>query len=96
MEIENSRQVASLTVGELSHVLDTLLEEREKRRRGSGYAYGLKGIQKLFMVSHCTAQLYRNTFLRPAVRKIGSRLVIDVEEARRLYDQHRSSHAGKA
>ncbi len=53
-----------------------------------GYAYGLKGIRQLFGVSHATAQRYKDTFLKPAVRQNGRKIVIDKAKALELFDQY--------
>ena len=58
--------------------------ERNADRR---YVYGLRGIRDLFNVCHSTAQQYKNTFLAPAIRQRGRKIVIDVEHAISLYNQ---------
>lgn len=53
-----------------------------------GYAYGLKGIRQLFGVSHTTAQRYKDTFLKPAVKQNGRVIVTDVERAMQLFNEY--------
>ncbi|RGU34490.1 DUF3853 family protein, partial [Alistipes indistinctus] len=43
---------------------------------------------KLFGVSHATAQRYKDTFLKPAVRQNGRKIVVDVAKALELFDEH--------
>ena len=53
-----------------------------------GYVYGLKGIRQLFSVSHATAQRYKDTFLKPAVKQNGRKIVVDKAKAIELFDQY--------
>lgn len=50
--------------------------------------YGLKGIRQLFGVSHATAQRYKDTFLKPAVKQNGRVIVTDVAKALELFDEY--------
>ncbi|MFI3270205.1 MAG: DUF3853 family protein [Rikenellaceae bacterium] len=56
------------------------------------YVFGLSGIRQLFGVCHTTAQRYKNTFLAPAVRQNGRKLIIDVEMALELFNQCNQSN----
>ncbi len=53
------------------------------------YVYGLRGIRDLFGVSHDTAQRYKNTFLRPAVRQNGRKILVDRARALELFDKYK-------
>lgn len=53
-----------------------------------GYVYGLQGIRQLFKVSHTTAQRYKNTFLKPAIRQNGRKIVVDVAKAHELFGEY--------
>ena len=53
-----------------------------------GYVYGLKGIRQLFGVSHTTAQRYKDSFLKPAVKQNGRKIVVDKAKAIELFDQY--------
>jgi hypothetical protein len=53
-----------------------------------GYVYGLKGIRRLFNVSHATAQRYKDTFLKPAVRQNGRKIVVDAAKALELFNEY--------
>lgn len=50
--------------------------------------YGLKGIRELFGVSTTTAQLYKNTWLKPAIRQRGQTILIDTAKALELFDEN--------
>ena len=49
--------------------------------------YGIKGIEDIFHVSHKTAQEWKNTWLAPAVRQSGRKIVTDVSYAFKLFDK---------
>lgn len=55
------------------------------------YMHGLKGIRQLFGVSHATAQRYKNTFLKPAVKQNGRKIIIDIAKALELFDEYKKS-----
>lgn len=90
-------QVIVMTAGQLRELATEIAREavaalsaqpapRAEARRE--YVYGIRGIRNLFDVSHSTAQHYKNTFLRPAVTQRGRKIAVDVEMARRLFDEH--------
>jgi len=51
------------------------------------HVYGLNGIKKLFNVSHATAQRYKDTIIKDAVRQNGRKIVVDVEKAMILFNE---------
>lgn len=53
-----------------------------------GYGHGLRCIKELFGVSHATAQRYKDTFLKPAVRQNGRVIVVDKSLALELFDEY--------
>ncbi len=55
------------------------------------YVYGLKGIRKLFGVSHATAQRYKDTVIRDAVRQNGRKIIVDAEKAVELFNRKTGS-----
>lgn len=59
----------------------------------ASYVYGLRGIRNLFNVSHTTAQIYKNTFLREAVEQRGRKFRVNVAMAQRLFAENRRSDA---
>ena len=52
------------------------------------YVHGLRGIQRLFDVSHKTAQRYKDTFLAPAITQNGRKILVDKKLALELWAQH--------
>ncbi|KXB75077.1 hypothetical protein HMPREF1860_01906 [Prevotella amnii] len=59
--------------------------EHEKSRRE--FVYGIQGIASLFKVSRQTAQIYKNTWLKPAVSQRGRTIKVDKELALELFDK---------
>jgi len=51
------------------------------------YVFGLRGIRELFNVSHATAQRYKDTILKPAVKQYGRKIVVDREFALKLFEE---------
>jgi hypothetical protein len=86
--------IAALTVSQFKEVLGNdkapetaPMQTTDYTRR---YVHGLKGIQQLFGVSHATAQRYKDTFLKPAIKQNGRVIVIDVERALELFDEQQA------
>jgi len=95
MEIENDRIVASLTVGEYKEVLNAVLKDHVKEKEGPHeYGFGLKCIEKHFGVSKGTAQTYKDTFLKPAIRQHGRKIKVDLTLADELYDNRHNYERG--
>ena len=91
--ITGETPIAALTVSQFVDLLDKhksapAAPSAPARNYTQGYAYGLKGIRKLFGVSHATAQRYKDTFLKPAIRQNGRKIVVDVAKALELFDEH--------
>ena len=84
--------IAALTVSQFVELFDKGKSPEPTPARTAdytqGYVYGLKGIRQLFGVSHATAQRYKDTFLQPAVRQNGRKIVVDVAQALELFDKH--------
>lgn len=94
--ITNETPIAMLTVGQLREVLkDTPngnlmpIEVREQQDQAIRYVYGLGGIRRLFGVSHTTAQRYKDTIIKAAVRQNGRKIVIEVDKALELFNQYK-------
>ena len=49
--------------------------------------YGIKGIEDLFSISHRKAQEWKDSWLQPAVRQYGRKIITDVAYAMKLYDK---------
>lgn len=92
MEIKESTPVAMLTVGQLRDFLGLARQDDRPREPPKNeekrLVYGLQGIQRLFNVSHVTAQRYKDTFLAPAVSQQGRKIVVDVEKALQLFSEY--------
>ena len=90
--ITGETPIAALTVSQFVELLDKN-KSPEPAPAGpadytQGFVHGLKGIRQLFGVSHATAQRYKDTFLKPAVRQNGRKIVVDVAQALELFDKH--------
>lgn len=92
MEITETTPVAMLTVGQLRDFLGIAKQDDRPREPPKNeekrLVYGLQGIQRLFNVSHVTAQRYKDTFLAPAVSQQGRKIVVDVEKALQLFSEY--------
>ena len=86
-KITNDTPLAFLTVGEFMELVkantatETQVAEPEKV-----FVYGLRGIRKLFNVSHATAQKYKDTIIRDAVSQQGKKIIVDKEKALMLFN----------
>lgn len=90
-DITGETPIGALTVSQLVDLLDKYKPARPTtpaRDYMQGYVYGLKGIRKLFNVSHPTAQRYKDTFLKPAIRQNGRKIVVDAVKALELFDEY--------
>lgn len=90
-DVKDDRIVSTLSVGELKTVFGKVLKEHLKVEPPHHFKYGLKAIEELFGVSHATAQTYKNTFLAPAVQQHNKTIIVDVETARKLFDERKDS-----
>lgn len=86
--INQNTPIALLTVGQLMEILNTgkqletvVIPETSKR-----LVYGLHGIEKLFNVSHATAQRYKDTIIKDAVSQNGRKIVVDADKAMELFN----------
>lgn len=93
-ENENT-PLGALTVGDLKRLIEEILSTNTSsvlsEKKGSSpteLVYGIRGIERLFNVSHRTAQTYKNTFLKPAVSQNGRKIVIDRDLALKLFAEH--------
>lgn len=91
MCIQDTTMLATLTVADLKEILRDLQSEKRKedaKPSGSNLVYGIRGIERLFNVSHRTAQSYKNSFLKPAVCQNGRKIVVDRDLALKLFAEH--------
>lgn len=70
----------------LSQMMKEYLDVPQQEDRE--YVHGLRGIQRLFDVSHKTAQRYKDTFLAPAITQNGRKILVDKKLALELWAQH--------
>lgn len=91
MQIERNTPVGALTVDQLMNVIrngnsqfEAPAKPQEKEKR---FVYGLKGIRNLFNVSHSTAHRYKETFLKPAIKQVGRKIIVDADKAIELFDE---------
>ncbi len=90
--ITDSTPVAMLTVGQLREAIFSGVNNQttppdNKIEEGKRYVYGLRGIRELFGVCHATAQRYKDTFLAPAIRQNGRKVIVDADLAMELFNQ---------
>jgi hypothetical protein len=87
--ITNETPLAMLTVGQFMDLVKanqpqppSLSAEADQKV----YVYGLRGIRKLFNVSHATAQRYKDTIIKDAVSQNGRKIIVDADKARALFN----------
>ncbi len=99
MRTEKDTFIVQLTVGELIEILkdnfpmlatnspstDVNIQSDGPTFNGR-LVYGLRGIRELFNVSHKTAYEWKSTWLAPAVKQRGRKIVTDVDIAMKLFD----------
>lgn len=89
MIITDNTPLAMMTVGQLKEVIrETKAAEEQQPARTHKYAYGLEGIRQLFGVGLNTAQKYKDGILKDAVMQHGRKIIVDVDKAMELYQQH--------
>ena len=91
---DDSTPIAMLTVGTLREIIreecKTTSSPQDKPQvfnKNHRLVYGLKGIRDLFGCSHVTAQRYKDSFLQPAIKQNGRKIVIDADLALELFNQ---------
>ena len=93
--LDYDRPLYSLTVEEFVELLDERFNKAAETNTDGGLkpscsnlVYGIRGIERLFNVSHRTAQTYKNSFLKPAVSQNGRKIVVDRDLALKLFAEH--------
>lgn len=85
----------ALTVEEFSQLLDERISAALKTGKtlsaspSANLVYGIRGIEKLFGVSHKTAQYYKDHLIREAVMQNGRKIVVDADLALKLFNERR-------
>ena len=89
MNLKDETPIIMISVGDLKKIIKDNLAVFDKNEEVEveKHVYGLKGIQKLFNVSHATAQKYKDTILKDAVSQQGRKIVVDVEKALSLFSK---------
>lgn len=92
MNINDDTPVTFLTVGQLKALLKLDTESKpepnqQAETKKPNYVYGLRGIRNLFNVSHATAQRYKDTIIKDAVKQNGRKLIIDADLAIELFNR---------
>jgi hypothetical protein len=90
--INEETPVGALTVRQLKSVMgvnETTKESISKVETKKQYVYGLAGVKQLFKVSHATAQRYKDTIIKDAVMQQGRKIIVDVEKAIELFNNHK-------
>ncbi|MBZ4657122.1 MAG: hypothetical protein JG771_258 [Methermicoccus sp.] len=82
------KKIGDLEAGQLKEFLSECGFQRVEEQKEIGnrtFVRGIKGIEKLFGVSHATAQRLKNSVLKDATYQQGRTILVDVEEALRLF-----------
>lgn len=99
MGIGNDTPLYSLTVEEFTDLIDDRLRavlsqepapKQETLNANHRLVYGLQGIRGLFGCSHVTAQRYKDTIIKEAVRQNGRKIIVDADLALELFDKRRN------
>lgn len=92
MIYDDTTPIAALTVADLKDLLGGILTTPGPAAPASAgnLVYGLRGIQRLFGVSHKTAQYYKDHVINDAVRQNGRTIVVDADLALELFNQRKS------
>ena len=91
----NGAPLYTLTVEEFVQLLDEHINaalkitQPQTAKPAGRHVYGLRGIETLFGVSHKTAQMYKDTFLAPAVKQNGRKIVVDADLALELFNNRK-------
>lgn len=90
-KVDKKTPLAMLTVEQFVKLINENKDETqsnvitEKR-----YVHGLKGIRSLFNVSHATAQRYKDTIIKDAVKQCGRKIIVDADHAIELFNLNNS------
>ncbi len=93
--ITDDTPIVMLTLGQLKEELRDILtsattslgnEAQTEFYSSDEYVFGLHGICDLFGVSRTTAQNYKNTWLAPAVKQRGKKIIINRKMALELFN----------
>lgn len=93
MLYDDTTPIAALTVADLRQLIreTTAASVTNDTRIPVRYVYGLRGNQKLFGVSHKTAQEYKDGLIKDAVRQNGRKIIVDVDHAMELFGRRKNN-----
>lgn len=95
-EITRDTLLVHMTVGQLCDylrkegllaTLPAVHAELTPKEQAPRYVYGIRGIMRLFHVSNVTAQRYKRTIIKDAVKQHGRVIVVDADMALRLFNE---------
>lgn len=93
-------QVIVMTSEQLKEFAFSVIDEYERRgienhpqeeNNPNEVVYGMRGIRDLFNISHKTAWIYKNTFLKPAITQRGRKIITNVALARKLFNDNKQT-----
>lgn len=94
----NQAQIIVMTPELLKEYAFSVIEEYKKKKLeeqpqetddSNEVVYGMRGIRDLFNISHKTAWIYKNTFLKPAITQRGRKIITNVAMARKLFNENK-------
>ena len=89
MNYSDSTPIAALSVADFKELINSLIgQESQPAPQQKRLVYGIKGIEELFNCCHLTAQRYKKTFLAPAIKQRGRKIIVDAEYAIELFKEH--------
>ena len=92
MIYDDTTPIAALTVADLKTLIRDLETHQpiQTKTSSDNYVYGIRGIEKLFGVSHRTAQYYKDHVIRDAVMQNGRKIVVNVDRALELFNERKN------
>ncbi len=85
--MDHTTRISDLTVAEFQALLAGTQSKEEAREPQKRYVYGIRGIRDLLGVSHKTACTYKSSWLAPAVKQNGRKIITDADLALQLFSQ---------
>lgn len=93
MRYDDNMPIGVMTIGDLRELVAEMIaakpQEDKKPEFTGRLVYGLHGISRLLGVSHVTAQRYKDSFLAPAIRQHGRKIIVDADMALQLFNDYR-------
>lgn len=99
-QITKDTPIAALTVGQFEDRLLGILNANNSERESTvtvvngfndkDHIFGLRKLANFLKVSWSTAQIWKNTFLKPAILRDGRKLVFDKKKTMELFNEYRN------